>query len=66
MGPVLLRRLEARRSALRRLPHLPTYDCRERALSMLVILLVLHGVAIACRKMSLISALDILVKSCKF
>ena len=38
---------EAGRSALRRLPHLSTYDCRERAISTLVTLLALHGVAVA-------------------
>ena len=35
-GPVLSRRLEVGRSALRRLPHLSTYDRRERAISTLV------------------------------
>ena len=47
-GPVLFRRLEAGRSVLRRLPHLSTYDRRERAIiSALVTPLVLHGVAVA-------------------
>ena len=46
-GPVLSRRLEAGRSALRRLPHLSTYDRRERAISTLVTPLALHGVAVA-------------------
>ena len=46
-GPVLSRRLEAGRSALRRLPHLPAYDRRERAGSTLVTPLALHGVAVA-------------------
>ena len=44
-GPVLSRRLKAGRSAL--LPHLPTYDRRERAISTLVTPLALHGVAVA-------------------
>ena len=35
-GLVLSRRLEAGRSALRRLPHLSTYDRRERAISTLI------------------------------
>ena len=39
--------MEARRSALRRLPHLSTYDRRERAISTLVTPLALHGVAVA-------------------
>ena len=47
MGTVLSRRLEAGRSALRRLPHLSTYDRRERAISTLVTPLALHGVAVA-------------------
>ena len=46
-GPVLSRRLEAGRSALRRLPHLSTYDRRERAISTLVTPLALLGVALA-------------------
>ena len=46
-GPVLSRRLEAGRSALRCLPRLSTYDRRERAISTLVTPLVLHGVAVA-------------------
>ena len=46
-GPVLSRRLEAGRSALRRLPHPSTYDRRERAIGTLVTPLALHGVAIA-------------------
>ena len=46
-GPVLSRRLEAGRSALRRLPHLSTYDRRERAISTLVTPRALHGVAVA-------------------
>ena len=46
-GPVLSRRLEAGRSAVRRLPHLSTYDRRERAISTLVTPLALHGVAVA-------------------
>ena len=46
-GPVLSRRLEAGRSALRRLPHLYTYERRERAISPLVTPLALHGVAVA-------------------
>ena len=45
--PVLSRRLEAGRSALRRLPHLSTYDRRERAVSTMVTPLALHGVAVA-------------------
>ena len=44
-GPVLSRRLEAGRSALRRLPHLSTQDRRQRAISTLVTPLALHGVA---------------------
>ena len=47
MGPVLSRRLEAGQSALRRLPHLSTYERRERAISTLVTLLVLQGAAVA-------------------
>ena len=46
-GPVLSRRLEAGRSALCCLPHLSTYDRRERAISTLVNPLALHGVAMA-------------------
>ena len=46
-GPVLCPRLKAGRSALRRLPHLSTYDRRERAISTLVTPLALHGVAVA-------------------
>ena len=46
-GPVLSRRLEAGQGALRRLPHLSTYDRRERAISTLVTPLALHGVAVA-------------------
>ena len=46
-GPVLSRRLEAGQSALRRLPHLSTYDRRERAIITLVTPLALHGVAVA-------------------
>ena len=45
-GLVLFRRLEAGRSALRRLPHLSTYDRQERAISTLVTPLVLHGVPV--------------------
>ena len=45
--PVLSRRLEAGQSALSRLPHLSTYDRRERAISTLVTPLALHGVAVA-------------------
>ena len=43
--PVMSRRLEAGRSALRRLPHLATYNRRERAIGTLVTPLALHGVA---------------------
>ena len=46
-GPVLSRRLEAGRSALGPLPHLSTYDRRERAISTMVTRLALHGVAVA-------------------
>ena len=46
-GAVLSRRLEAGRSALRRLTHLSTYDRRERAISTLVTPLALYGVAVA-------------------
>ena len=46
-GPVLSRQLEAGSSALRRLPHLSTFDRRERAISTLVTPLALHGVAVA-------------------
>ena len=46
-GPVLARRLESGRSALRRLPHLATFDRRARAVSTLVTPLSLHGVAVA-------------------
>ena len=46
-GLMLSRRLEAGRSALRRLPQLSTYDRRERAISTLVTPLALHGVAVA-------------------
>ena len=44
---MLSRRLEAGRSALHRLPHLSTYDRRERAISTQVTPLALHGVAVA-------------------
>ena len=47
-GPVLSRCLEAGRSALRRHPHLVSYDRRERAICTLVTLVALHGVAFAC------------------
>ena len=46
-GPVLARRLEAGRSVLRRLPHLPTFRRRVHAVSTLVTPLSLHGVAVA-------------------
>ena len=46
-GPVLSRRLKAGRSALRCLPHLSTYERRERAINTLVTSLALHGVAVA-------------------
>ena len=46
-GPVLSWRLEAGRSALRRLPHLSTYERREQAISTPVTPLALHGVAVA-------------------
>ena len=46
-GLLLSWRLEAGRSTLRRLPHLSTYDRRERAISTLVTPLALHGVAVA-------------------
>ena len=46
-GSVLSRRLEAGRSALCRLPHLSTYDRRERAIRTLVTPLALDGVAVA-------------------
>ena len=46
-GPVLSRRLEVGRSALGCLPHLSTYDWRGRAISTLVTVLALHGVALA-------------------
>ena len=46
-GLVLSRRLEAGRSALRRLSHLSTYPRRERAISTLVTPLALHGLAVA-------------------
>ena len=46
-GPVLARRLEAGRSVLRRLPHLPTFQRRVHAVSTLVTPLSLHGVAVA-------------------
>ena len=46
-GPVLARRLDARRSVLRRLPHLPAFQGRVRAASTLVTPLALHGVAVA-------------------
>ena len=46
-GPVLSRRSEAGRSALRRLPHLSTYDRRERAISTLIAPLALHEVVVA-------------------
>ena len=57
-GPVLSRRLEAGRSALRRLPHLSTYDRRERAISTLVTPLALHGVAVALVKDSNLRGLE--------
>ena len=46
-GLMLSRRLEAGRSALRRLPHLSTYDRREQAIGTVVTPLALHGVAVA-------------------
>ena len=46
-GLVVSRHLEAGRSALRRLPHLSTYDRRERAISTLVTPPALHGVVVA-------------------
>ena len=46
-GPVLSRRQEAVRSALRRLPYLSTHDRRERAISTLGTQLALHRVAVA-------------------
>ena len=46
-GLVLSRRLEAGRSALRRLPHLSTYEPRERAIGTLVTPLPLHGGVVA-------------------
>ena len=46
-GPVLVRRLEAGRSVLRRLPHLPTFQWRVHAVSTLVKPLSLHAVAVA-------------------
>ena len=47
IGPVVSPRLEAGRSALRRLLYLSTYERRERAISTLVTPLALHGVAVA-------------------
>ena len=47
MGPVLSRRLEVGRNALRRVPHLSTYERRERAISTLVTPLALHALAVA-------------------
>ena len=46
-GPVLTRRLEAGRSVLRRLRHLPTFQRRVHAVGTLVTLLSPHGVAVA-------------------
>ena len=46
-GPVLSRRLEAGRGALRHLPHLSPYDHPERAINTLVTTLTLHAVAVA-------------------
>ena len=46
-GMVLVRRLDAGRSVLRRLPHLPAFQRRVRAISTLVTPLALHGVAVA-------------------
>ena len=43
--PVLSKRLEAGRGALRRLPHLPAFHRRARAVGPLVTPLALHGVA---------------------
>ena len=45
--PVLSRRVEAGRSALRCLPHFSTYDRRERAVNTLVTPRALHGVVVA-------------------
>ena len=45
-GPVLSQRREAERSALHPLPHLSTYERRERAISTLVTPLALHAVAV--------------------
>ena len=46
-GPVLSRHLKGGRSALRRLPHLSTYEPRERAISTVVTPLALHAVVVA-------------------
>ena len=45
-GPVLVKRLESGRSALRPLLHLATFDRRARTVSALVTPLALHGVAV--------------------
>ena len=46
-GPNLAWRLESGRTVLRRLPHLPTFQQRGRAVSTLVTPVALHGVAVA-------------------
>ena len=46
-GPVVAKRLEAGRSALRRFPHLATFDRRAKVVNTLVTPLSLHGVAVA-------------------
>ena len=46
-GPVLARRLDAGRSVLKWLPHLPAFQRRVRAVGTLVMPLALHGVAVA-------------------
>ena len=46
-GPVLSRRLEAGRTAPRHLPHLSTYDRRERVVNTMATPQALHGVAVA-------------------
>ena len=46
-GPLLSQRPEAGQSALRHLPHLSTYESRERAFSTLVTPLARYGVAVA-------------------
>ena len=60
-GPVLMKRLEAGRGALRRLPHLPAFHRRVRAVSTVVTPLALDGVAPATISDGNVAKLKILV-----